>query len=457
MAYGDGTKPYRRADGYWVARFDAGFTSTGTRRRRVVTAKTEAECKRRLRAALREYRTGSGTLDPKITVKKWADQWLDARRTQARPGVHTTNTGWVRKWVIPTIGHKRLAELTAADLRSVENTMRAAGRSPTTIGNVRTMLGTMLTAARAEGHRIPDAVFAVEKPLPAPSDRQGMSITEAVRLLVAAGNRESWPALPPDPTPITKHGTQLAGRLRTRAQRKTVTAWNKTAAERKHALATDPSRWLAALLQAMRQGEALGLLWEEVDLERDLIVIRWELQAIPRGATIPAHLRSRHLEGRWWLLPPKTRAGERVVPIVPTMHDALMTWHEIAPPSPHGLVWPRPDGHPMPAALDRQAWRGLQAVAGVHHPTGRPYLVHEARHTTATLLQAAGVTPEVIISIVGHASYASTQPYIHRDLSQARAALEAIAGMLNRPAELPPTRQDPPKSPGTQTPPGSKA
>ena len=76
-------------------------------------------------------------------------------------------------------------------------------------------------------------------------------------------------------------------------------------------------------------------------------------------------------------------------------------------------------------------------MAGVQHPAGRPYLVHEARHTTATLLQAAGVTPEVIISIVGHASYASTQPYIHRDLSQARAALQAVADLLSAPAALP--------------------
>ena len=436
MGYGDGTV-YQRADGKWVASYEAGWSETGKRRRRKLVAASKTEAKRRLRDALRDLDDGRSGLDPKITVKVWCEQWLDANRPRLRPRVAANHAGIIRRWIVPTIGNRRLRELTAGDLRRVDRAVLAAGRSQTTARNVRTSLSAILTDARAEGHMVPDAVFALPKPEAAPSDRQAMTIAEAVQLLIAASSRDNWSPLPPDPTPITEHGTKLAGRLRTRKQREAITAWNALAVERKHAATTDPSRWLAALLQAMRQGECLGLGWEDVDLDRGLIRIQWELQLVEAGATIPAHLRARHLEGAYWLLPPKTRAGERVVPIVPMMHDALVAWREVCPESPHGLVWPRPDGTPMPPALDRLAWRGLQAVAGVQHPSGRPYLVHEARHTTATLLQAAGVSPEVIISIVGHASYASTQPYIHRDLSQARSALQAVADLLSGPAELP--------------------
>ena len=435
MGYGDGTV-YQRGDGKWVASYEAGWTEAGKRRRRKLVAATKTEARRRLRDALRDLDDGRSGLDPKITIKQWCEQWLDAVRPQLRPRVHANYTSHVRRWIVPTIGNRRLRELTAADLRKIDRAVLAAGRSPTTARGVRVTLQSVLTDARAEGHMVPDAAFASAKPVNAPSDRQAMTVTEAVQLLLTASNRDHWPALPPDPTPITDQGTQLAGRLRTKAQRAAITAHRTLGVERKHAVATHPSRWLAALLQAMRQGECLGLGWDDVDLGRGLLRIQWELQEVSRADTIPAHLRARHLTGRYWLLPPKTRAGERIVPIVPMMHDTLTEWRAACPDSPHGLVWPRPDGSPQSPALDRLAWRGLQAVAGVQHPAGRPYLVHEARHTTATLLQAAGVTPEVIISIVGHASYASTQPYIHRDLSQARAALEAVAGMLSVPAEL---------------------
>ena len=424
MARGDGTKPYQRADSYWVARFDAGYTASGTRRRKTVFGKTEAECKRRLREAVRAWRAaGETSINPKTTVKKWCDTWIDAREHSSRPAAHRTAKSMISTWIVPTVGHKRLSELTAGDLRLLDDALRTAGRSGTTLANTRRLLGTILTDARAEGHTVPESVFAAAKPAPAPSERQAMSIPEAIRLLIAATNPQAWPDLPP------------YSRAHTPEQRVKARSGNTAHIERYHASQTDPSRWLAALLQAMRQGESLGLLWDEVDFTRRLIVIRWELQAVPFGHAIPQHLRARHLTGRYWLLPPKTRAGERVLPMVPTMYDSLNAWRERCPDSPHGLVWPNPDGSPRSANLDRAAWRGLQAAAGINHPSGRPYLVHEARHTTATLLQAAGVSPEVIISIVGHASYASTQPYIHRDLSQARAALESVAALLT-PSEL---------------------
>lgn len=423
---------YRMGDGRWRAAVDVGWTERGTRRRKTFTAATKTEARRRLRDWLREYHaTGNTDLNPRITVKQWCEQWVEARRAIDRPSAQGTNSSAIRRWIVPTIGNRRVSELTAQDLRKLDQALRAAGRSATTASNVRRLLGTILNDARAEGYLVPDPVFAADKPGAAPSDRQAMTIAEAVQLLVVASNPDGWPALPSDPTPRNPAtGGRLAGRLRTPGQRAAVAAWNALVVERGHALGTDPSRWLAALLQAMRQGECLGLLWDDVDLDRGLLTVRWGLQYVTAASTIPAHLRSRKLEGNWWLLPPKSVAGERVVPIVPMMRDALEAWREVCPGSPHGLVWPRPDGTPMSPALDRLAWRGLQAAAGVSHPAGRPYLVHEARHTTATLLQAAGVAPEVIISIVGHASYASTQPYIHRDLSQARAALQAVADML---------------------------
>jgi site-specific recombinase XerD len=58
-------------------------------------------------------------------------------------------------------------------------------------------------------------------------------------------------------------------------------------------------------------------------------------------------------------------------------------------------------------------------------------VVHEARHTTATFLLAAGVDPGVVTMIMGHSSIATTRGYQHVDLAQARLGLgRAMAGLL---------------------------
>lgn len=86
MAYGDGTKPRQRPDGYWIATVEAGWTERGTRRRRSVTAKTEAECKRRLRRLKQEVLAGqAATPSAKLTIKRWADDWLPPAGTDTPP------------------------------------------------------------------------------------------------------------------------------------------------------------------------------------------------------------------------------------------------------------------------------------------------------------------------------------------------------------------------------------
>ena len=84
-----------------------------------------------------------------------------------------------------------------------------------------------------------------------------------------------------------------------------------------------------------------------------------------------------------------------------------------------------------------EAWRGLQDAAGVHKSgSGTPddpwgyYVTHEARHSTATLLMAAGVPAAVIIALMGHTTVTTTMGYQHADLDQARSALEAVAPRL---------------------------
>lgn len=408
MAYGEGTV-YQRKDGKWVASVEAGYTPSGGRRRITRARATEAEAKRALRAIRREVlaEQQATVVSPRTTLKTWIDTWAVDYKRQARPRTYTNDLSLLAKWVTPTIGHRRLTDLTVTDLRKTEAAMRQAGRSTTSIRYVRLILHRVLKAAIVEGHHVADSVMLAPKPKAAASTREAVPAADAALILKAATSPDTWPPLPAS----TSAPTLRARRLATEQ---------------------DASRWVAALLQGMRQGECLGLTWDRIDLDAGTLTVDRQLVEMTAAEDVTGTdgVTYEHLTAGYYWGPVKTRAGARVLPLVPWMAAALTTWHSQCPSSPYGLVWPRPDGGPWSKKDDRLAWRALQDVAGVHKEGGSHYLVHEARHSTATLLMAAGVPATVVIAIMGHTAITTSMGYQHADLDQARKALEAVAPRL---------------------------
>ncbi len=133
----------------------------------------------------------------------------------------------------------------------------------------------------------------------------------------------------------------------------------------------------------------------------------------------------------------KTEAGNRLVPLAPFVVDALRehqakqdaercrawdTWNETVP----GLVFTTPFGAPVGHRVDHSRWRRLLAEAGV-----RQVRLHDARHTTITLLAQAGVPRDIIALVVGHDDPAFTERvYTHIDTETARRASTALEGVL---------------------------
>lgn len=399
--YGTGSVS-QRADGKWVGRFDAGFTRTGGRRRKTVVATTEAECKRRLKLAIRDHEEGRGDLNTRTTVKAWCDEWLPRAQERLRPSSFTADRSAVTQWIVPAIGHRKLSELTANDVRKVHIAMRQGGRKPSTVIRAHAVIMKILKDARRDGHPVPAAATDVPPPAAGLTDRDAIPLEDAARII-------AW---------ITEHRD-------------------------------DRTRWAAALLQGMRQAECLGLTWSAVDLEAGTADISWQRMPLTwqhgcetpcgrkRGADCPHRTfiypddyEVRPMHGRIHWARPKSTAGHRVIPLVPWMVGALKEWRKVAPTSELDLVWPRTDGLSRDEDDDLADWKLIQKAAGVAHESGRRYVLHEARHTTATLLHEAGVDSEVIRMIVGHSSMASTRGYLHLSDKRAREALEQIAGQL---------------------------
>ncbi|UFU03479.1 site-specific integrase [Ruania suaedae] len=391
--YGTGSIHFNETRQRWIGTIEAGWTARGTRRRVTVTGKTEAIVKDKLKKKTRDLATEGVSTSSRATVKAWADQWLDLQADKNRPTTMQATASQVRTWIIPTIGHRRLEQLTPGDVRAVTRAMAANDLYPSTQRRAHATLQRMLKDATLEGHNVPRVVTLVEGPDAGESDRDAILLPDALAILEAATRRP------------------------------------------------DASRWVAALLQGMRPAECLGLTWSMVDFDDATIDVSWQLKPlayrVPRdrdsGFRIPSGYIAKRLDGALHLVRPKTSAGRRLIPLVPWMAAALTTWRDVAPASPHGLVWPRADGRPQTDAADREQWFRIQDEARVAHlddTTGRRYALYEARHSTATLLRAGGADEETITAIMGHSSILSTKAYLHSDTRRTRAAMESVAEAL---------------------------
>jgi len=158
-----------------------------------------------------------------------------------------------------------------------------------------------------------------------------------------------------------------------------------------------------ALTMGLRQGEALGLRWQDVDLPLGVLHVRKQLQRI---------------DGKFELVDLKTSRSRRTLVMPATIaiqlkdHQARQTQevegHDHRP-SPLDLVFTRPDGGPLDGTVVTHQFHRLLDRVGL--PQRR---FHDLRHSCATLLLAQGVSPRVVMEILGHSQIALTMnTYTH--------------------------------------------
>ena len=59
---------------------------------------------------------------------------------------------------------------------------------------------------------------------------------------------------------------------------------------------------------------------------------------------------------------------------------------------------------------------------------GGGFVVHECRHTAATLMLDAGGAPEVIRAVMGHSDVLVQRGYQHVDVGMSRRLVEVVGG-----------------------------
>lgn len=364
---------YKLKDGRWRAAVSLGF-QRGQRIRKTFTAATRAEVQAKLNQALRDHALGLPVVVERQTVAQFLHRWLeDSARPAVRPKTFESYSQLVKLYLAPDLGNIPLAKLTPQHVQKCLNDRLTSGLSARTVQYIHAVLRRALNQAL----------------------RWGM-VSRNVATLV---------------TPPKLRRPEFQSFTREQAQCFLASIQE----DRLEALYT------VALALGLREGEAFGLRWQDVDLDNGLLCVRQCLTRTKDGPVFG---------------PPKTERSRRTIPLPAVCIAALQRhrarqeqerllagsrWQE------HGLVFTTTIGTPLDSANVLKRFRAALKAAGLP-----PMRFHDLRHSCASLLLAQGVHPRVVMEVLGHSQISLTlDTYSHVYMSVKQEAAAKMDAILN--------------------------
>lgn len=358
----------QRSDGRWEARYTVGRDpGTGKQIQKSVYGPTQKDVRQKLARITTAIDEGVYTEPSKLTVSGWLDIWLGEFLNDVKPRTHELYRSTVEKRIKPALGAVKLCDLKPAAIQRFYNdcTRGEPALSAKTLRNIHGIMHRALEQAVEAGYIRAN-----------PSD--ACKLPRVVKKEIA---------------PLDEEETKLFVK----------------------AVRDDPYEilYLVTLFTGLREGEALGLQWNAVDLDAGTIRIMQQLQL--------------H-KGSYQLMPTKN-SKPRVLTPAPYVINLLRTqrrrqaeWRLAA-----GQVW-QDNGfvfsNQLGAHLARQTvYRHFKnAVESIGLPDRR---FHDLRHTYAVASLRAGDDPKTVSENLGHATVAftlDTYAHVTEQMKQASAS-----------------------------------
>lgn len=365
---------YQTKDGAWRGAISLGYGPDGKLRRKYVSGRTRADVNRKVKRLLNDDQMGIPIATDVPTVARYLTSWLeDVVKPGSRPRTYESYEGVCRLHLIPTIGRHRLDKLTAQHIQAMLALKRSEGLKGTSLVNIRTILRIALAQA-------------VRWDL----------VSRNVAALTDPPKTETFQPKPLAPAEVSQLLEHFAG-------------------DREEAL------YVVAVMLGLRQGEILGLIWDDVDFGKGTLQVRRQLQWSvdkPRRAL---------------LVEPKTERSKRQLPLPSDVLEVLRRHRTrqleerlLAGPQWHAefdLVFRTSTGAPLDASALTRRFRTALSEAGLERRR-----FHDLRHTTGSFLTAMGVHPRHVMEILGHSQIATTMnTYAHVELDSLRDALAHVS------------------------------
>lgn len=175
-----------------------------------------------------------------------------------------------------------------------------------------------------------------------------------------------------------------------------------------------------AVSTGMRQGEILGLLWEDFDPDRATLTVRRTLHrkkgGWSYGPTKSGKVRTLEIDERLVSLLKEHRHQQ----LEERMAAPELRWTET------GHIFTTPEGKPIHRAVLYQSFKRLCKREGLPDIT-----FHELRHTCATLMAQRGAHPNTVQAVLGHADIKTTLgTYSHEWPGRQRDAASSLADVI---------------------------
>ena len=369
-----GTRPYKRKDGRWCAKYDKGIDgATGKRKYGYIYGSTAAEVKQKLVEIESNLQKGTFIDRSSLTVANWLTSWLeDYKKQSIKPSTYKRYDTMIHNYMIPSLGGIKLQQIKPEHIQKMINSLGEQGLSPRTIQYV---------------HRV-----------------LSMALSQAVENEILLKN-------PAKPTNLPKRRKKEARALTRDEQAAFINALNDDPLEKaiKFVLAT-----------GVRVGEMLALTWNDIDFDNGKVKINKNLQRI---------------DGNIIITTPKTEKGKRDIPLLPETAQLLKTQkkHQLEQRLKAGSAWEKGEyvfstslGTPLDKSNINRTIHRICKTEGI-----KPFSVHVLRHTFATRGLEAGIDLKVMQEILGHASLAMTaDTYSHVMPDKKKENMEKLKGMF---------------------------
>jgi integrase len=332
---------FKRKNGTWRAQ----VTADG--KRLSYSGKTRSECQTWIRSTLQRVDNGLTFDKTQVTVEMFLKNMFASMKSTLRPSTWTQYDQIVRDHINPSLGRIKVVDLRPDLIQELYDRKVDAGVGLRTIQLTHAVLRRSLNRAVKLGLLLSNPTEATSPPKPVKKEMQILDDSQVQRLL------------------ITAEAIQV----------------------RNLAL------YQLAITTGMRQGELLGLKWQDVKWEQRTLRIQRQLKYITDDGPVFAQLKT-HSSARTLVLGTGTTAiliqhQERQISEITRVGKK---WKD------HDLVFPSTIGTPFnPRNLSRQ-YKSLLNEAGL--PSIR---FHDLRHTAASLMLNHGIPVLIVSKRLGHA------------------------------------------------------